>query len=208
MARFPRGKRIHGVEGIRAAHQAAARVSETEFFFVVDGDNKIISDFSFALPDFELRADTLYVWRCLNPANGLIYGYGAVKLYNKALLAQREQNPFVDLASSIAERYQIVPILASETHFFSTPQEAWQGAFRECTKLASEMIRNQNSLETRARLRTWCEQIYDVPNAQWVLAGARMGRDFALQTLRQVPNQLQLINDFDWLAEKFREVQV
>lgn len=190
--------------GIREAHQEASRVSESEFFFVVDGDNKIRADFHFQPPSESLRFDTLYVWRCLNPANGLQYGYGAIKLYNKLLLERRnESSGYLDLATSAAEHYQIVPVLASETHFFSTPLEAWQGAFRECTKLASELIRGQKSSETQNRLNRWCESCSDVPNRHWILTGARSGREFALS--RPLDEVLYKINDYSWLQQRFVE---
>ena len=56
------------------------------FFFVVDGDNRIRPDFNFEVDDFELKQDSIYVYRCVNPANGLSYGFGAVKSTIKALL--------------------------------------------------------------------------------------------------------------------------
>ena len=34
-------KRVHGVEGIDAAHKQAAKKSYSEHFFVIDGDTKV-----------------------------------------------------------------------------------------------------------------------------------------------------------------------
>jgi hypothetical protein len=118
--RFPGAKRVHGVRGIAEAHRRAAELSSTEHFFVVDGDNRILPSFDFSPPQGGLRTDTLYVWRCLNPINDLCYGFGAVKLYNKGLIERRQAKTYVDLATSVAERYQIIPIVASETYFCHT----------------------------------------------------------------------------------------
>lgn len=200
--RFPQAKRVHGVKGIANAHKAASQASETEFFFVVDGDNKILPDFQFSTDGLALNTDTIYVWRCRNPVNDLVYGYGAVKLYNKQLLRHRYENRFVDLASTVTEKYHIVNEVASETHFHGTPEEAWRGAFRECAKLASQKIHRQKSDETLERLNTWCEQAGYVPNSQWVLLGARQGREFGEKVLNS-HDSLKKINDFGWLHEQF-----
>ena len=176
-------------------------MSQTHFFFVVDGDNRIRSDFHFAPPQPPLDKQTLYVWRCLNPVNSLVYGYGAVKLYNKSLLLGVNDS-FVDFATSRTKKYQIVDHIASETHFFMTSEEAWRGAFRECAKLASKKIRGQKSDETDMRLKQWCEFADKrKPNWQWVLKGACQGRDFGLN----FPLRMNLINDYHWLHKKFLE---
>ena len=201
ISRFPRARRIHGVEGIRQAHQLAAQKSETYFFFIVDGDNRIRPNFHFETPELNLQEDTLYVWRCFNPINSLVYGYGAVKLYNKNLVSKKKET-FVDLATSTTRNYQIIDQIASETHFFYTPEEAWRGAFRECAKLASQKIRGQKSKETKMRLEKWC-QLADnnKPNWEWVLKGANQGREFGLNFSEEITS----INDYHWLHTKFLE---
>ena len=78
-ARFPRAMRCDGVSGIAAAHKAAARMANTQYFWVVDADNRIEDDFDFSLvykkPNLPPE-DTVSVWRCRNNANDLVYGYG------------------------------------------------------------------------------------------------------------------------------------
>ena len=201
-ARFPRAKRVHGVQGIKQAHQKAAETSQSNFFFVVDGDNRIRPDFNFEVDDFELKQDSIYVYRCVNPANGLSYGFGAVKIYNKSLIAGRDpKEKYVDLATTVTTNYRIVSIKASETYFFNTEKEAWRGAFRECAKLAAGIIARQNDKETQERLDQWCVGVRDVPNKEWILMGARQGRDFG----KNYPDQLSHLNDFNWLDRKFDE---
>lgn len=198
VSRFSQAKRVHGVKGVAQAHHAASELSRSEFFFVVDGDNKIQPDFHFEPPASKLRSDTLYVWRCLNPANDLVYGFGAVKLYNKTLIQNRYTPAIVDLATTISENYSIVPVVASQTHFFSSPREAWRGAFRECAKLASGQIHRQKQKETEIRLHQWCEKINPVPNADYVLKGARQGMSYGLSG-----QSMLAVNDFDWLNRQF-----
>jgi hypothetical protein len=197
--RFPWAQRVHGIKGIRQAHIAAAETSRTPYFFVVDGDNRIRPDFNFQ-PPMTLKENTLYVWRCHNPANHLVYGYGAIKLYNKSLVQRRyKKEKLVDLATSVTEHYHIMHQVASETHFFNTPFEAWRGAFRECAKLSSGLIQRQKDDETRRRLSDWCNVGHPVDNIDWVLLGANQGKAFG----EDPQNELSRVNDFSWLRERF-----
>ena len=202
-ARFPQSKRVHGVEGIRKAHEKAAELSTTDFFFVVDGDNRITNGFNFELKDIQPKEDTLYVWRCRNPINNLVYGFGAIKLYNKKLLKKRNDN-YLDLATTVSEMYHIVHEVASETLFFGTPEEAWRGAFRECAKLSSKMIEGQKNGETEERLNIWCTVSNDLENAEWCLKGAKAGIDFG-QQIKQKPSLVSNINNYKWLHDEFRK---
>lgn len=196
-SRFPRAKRVHGVRGILQAHQEAARKSDSHYFFLVDGDNRILRDFQFALPE-SLDPRSIYVWRCLNPANDLVYGFGAVKLYNKSLLLHDQHGKVSDLATTVAHNYQIIHEVASETHFFATAREAWRGSFRECAKLARNPESQLENHVTRTRLETWCSRVNDVPHASWILRGAKMGREFG-----DSKESLTRINDYDWLNQTF-----
>lgn len=195
--RFPRAKRVHGVAGILEAHQMAAEKSETDFFFVVDGDNRIRPEFEFVPPQ-NLKKDTLYVWRCYNPVNELVYGYGAIKLYNKELLLKRKAQ-YVDLATTVSEKYHIIHEIASETYFHSTSLEAWRGAFRECAKLSSQIKRKGSDPESEQRLEAWCNKQNAFEHAQWVKRGAQAGRSFGESS----SSDLSLINDFQKLGEEF-----
>jgi hypothetical protein len=47
--RFPRAKRVHGVKGIHQAHIAAAKLSTTPMFWVVDGDAIVEDNFKFKI---------------------------------------------------------------------------------------------------------------------------------------------------------------
>lgn len=200
-ARFPRAKRVHGVKGIAKAHQQAALKSDTHFFYVVDGDNKIKDDFSFDYQAEPLEEESLYVFRCLNPVNELIYGFGAVKIYNKKLLDFSNDKKYVDLATTVTTQYRIIHQVASETIFFHTPEEAWRGAFRECAKLAAGTIKREKSKETLERLEKWCSVKNDTANADWVILGANQGREFVEKRRDELGN----INNYIWLKEYFNE---
>ena len=74
LERFPRAKRIHGVQGIYKAHIEAAKLCSSDYFWVVDGDSEIVPEFNFdyVVPFYDY--EKVRVWRSINPVNDLIYG--------------------------------------------------------------------------------------------------------------------------------------
>jgi hypothetical protein len=202
--RFPQAKRLHGIQGVYRAHALLAQVAETDFYFVIDGDNQIHDNFRFEV-EFEPRFDSLYVWRAQNPINDLIYGFGAVKLYNKKLFANKNISG-ADVATTIAPRYVPVSTLASTTFFNATPLEAWRGAFRECAKLTANIYKNPEDHHSCERLKTWLSIGEQRPRGHWCLSGAKQGHDFALNRLKNSLG-LEPINDFVWLNNEFLKNQ-
>ena len=81
LKRFPECKRIHGVKGIHQAHIEAAKICTTPMFWIIDGDADIVEDFNFDYQVPVWQWDHVHVWRSRNPINGLVYGYGGVKLF-------------------------------------------------------------------------------------------------------------------------------
>lgn len=200
--RFPRAQRVHGVVGIDNAHKEAAKLARTDFFYVVDGDNHVLPCFHFERPDWPLDEQAVYVWRCLNPVNKLVYGYGAIKLYNKQLLASYQNGKFRDFATSLTTKYVVVDELASETHYNVSPEEAWRGAFRESVKLTWQIQKEPSDIRSRARLDVWRGAGIEEKNGEWALNGANMGFKFAYQN-QECPENRGKINNFSILKEMF-----
>ncbi len=195
--RFPHAQRLHGVQGVKNAHQKIAASAKAEFFFVVDGDNEVHDTFDFE-PPADLQRDALYVWRALNPVNELCYGFGGIKLYNKWLLLENHRSTSVDIATSIAPIYVPVPVVASITRFNCSPRESWRGAFREAAKLTINTLNHPLDGTSRARLHVWRTQGESQDFGKECLLGANMGHSFAVSHHQNV-TELSRINDFDWL---------
>ena len=53
LTKVPWAKRVHGVEGSDAAHKECARISDTDRFVTVDGDNTIKQEFINQILDFD-----------------------------------------------------------------------------------------------------------------------------------------------------------
>ena len=199
--RFPIAKRVHGVKGIHQAHIEAAKRCFTKMFWIVDGDARIEDDFDFSHSVSEYDLDVVHVWRSRNPINDLVYGYGGVKLFPRKMTINMDTTS-TDMTTSISDKFKAMPEVSNITAFNTDGFSTWKSAFRECAKLSSKTIRNQNTDETDARLSIWCgTKGKDKPFGDYAIQGARAGRKFAVNN----PDKLNLINDFDWLKEQFDE---
>lgn len=197
--RFPHLKRVHGVKGIFSAHKKCAMISNTKMFYVIDADSELLPNVSLTLkPDNE---EVVYIWRCKNPVNGLTYGYGGLKLFpKKAFYIDKK---IIDVTTTVSKAgIQVINEVASITHFNTTPFHAWRSAFRECTKLSSKVIQNQNDDETEHRLDVWCTVGENELNGKYVINGANLGRAYGL-TNKGNPDALAMINDYDWLRDQY-----
>ena len=105
--RFPLVNRVHGVNGIHQAHIAAAKLAETDMFYVVDGDAIIVEDFKFdyAVPRYE--KSYVHVWHSRNPINDLVYGYGGVKLLPREKTINMDVNT-TDMTTSISNNFKVI----------------------------------------------------------------------------------------------------
>lgn len=197
-SRFPTAKRVHGVKGIHQAHIAAAKKSFTKMFWVVDADAEILNDFDFNYEVDDYNLETVHVWRSQNPVNGLVYGYGGVKLFPKRLTVNMDTSK-PDMTTSITDKFKAMPEISNITAFNTDPFNTWKSAFRECAKLSSKTIDRQNDEETNKRLEIWCTVGHDKRFGNIAVAGAQAGREFG----NSAGNDIKLINDFNWLRKQF-----
>jgi len=212
-SKFPRSKRVHGVKGIQNAHIEAAKLSETDSFWVVDADAIIEEDFDFTI-DYIPYYDrigrinlnkTVHVWMSKNPINDLVYGYGGVKLLPKRLTMNMDiHNP--DMTTSISDSFKIMHKVSNTTGFNVDEFSTWRSAFRECAKLASRVIDRNYEEETDEWLYVWCNVGKDRPFGKYAIHGARLGKQFGEEHM-QDPAGLNLINDYQWLKDQFDQVK-
>ena len=200
-ARFPMAKRVHGIKGIHQAHIKAAKKCFTKMCWIVDADAIILNNFNFdyVVPDHQL--DHVHVWRSQNPVNGLIYGYGGVKLFPRKLTINMDLSK-ADMTTSISPYFIAVEEVANITAFNTDEFSTWRSAFRECCKLASKTIDRQKNEETENRLHVWQTVEEDQPFGKYALAGAAAGTDYGRSNQSNL-EALKKINDFDWLYEQF-----
>ena len=199
--RFPTAQRVHGVKGIHLAHVQAARKSLTKMFWVVDGDARITDDFDFRYTVEDYDLDAVHVCQSMNPVNGLVYGYGGVKLLPRDLTLQMDLTK-ADMTTSISNKFNVIETLSNVTAFNTDEFNTWKSAFRECVKLASRTIDRQDDDETENRLRVWTTVGDYQPYGEYAIKGAIAGKEYGLSN-KDNPLALKMINNFDWLEEQF-----
>jgi hypothetical protein len=202
--RFPRAKRVHKIRGILEAHKEAASIAHKDLsamFYVVDADAEILPSFNFDYQPPSLDRNSVHVWHSRNPVNDLEYGYGGIKLFPTNLLMSYAGSP-IDFTTSVAKSFKVMHEVSNITKFNTDPFSAWRSGFRECVKLASKIIPNQDNTETEYRLTMWCTKGADREFGDFTILGANEGAEFGREHINQ-PEQLKLINDFLWLEKRF-----
>lgn len=196
--------RVHGVKGIFNAHLEAAKLSTTEFFWVVDADALVQESFKFdyRVPPWDF--DVVHIWNSRNAVNRLEYGYGGVKLIPKFILLMRADTSAVDVTTSIGSKIKLFEQVSNINNFATSPFAAWRAGFREAVKLSSSVISRQNTEESKTRLEVWCHVNVNHPYGEYVKSGAKVGKMFGTKNQHD-RDQLALINNYDWLKERFDE---
>ena len=197
LERYPNTKRVHGVKGIHQAHIEAAKKCYTKMFWVIDGDADLLPEFNLDHKVSEYDLDCVHVWRSRNPINDLVYGYGGVKLLPRRLTMNVDVSS-TDMTTSISDRFKAMPFVSNVTNFNTDEFSTWKSAFRECAKLSSKVIDRQEEGETNERLKVWTTRAHG-RFCEFAIRGARAGMEFGLSS----GSDLRLINDFDWLQERF-----
>lgn len=205
----PHAKRIDGVEGLLNAHKACAEESKTSYFYVCDADAVIKENFSFKFEPSDRReaypgvpeTECVFTYRSHNPINDLIYGYGAVKLFPKKNLLNCEEFK-VDMTTSIGAKFKPLFEISNITAFNTDPFNTWRSAFRECTKLSSNVIDNNISVDDAYRLEVWCTRGENRRFGEYAILGAEQGRDFGTH-YKNNKDALRKINDWEWLRKQF-----
>ena len=202
---------VSHVQGIYNAHRQCAKQSSTENFFVIDADAWLLDDFDLGYDPSTAKdiypntpaSKCTHVWRAKNPATGMLYGYGGVKLFHRD--AFDGNSDVVDMTTTVASRgfpYYAVQSVSNITKFNSTPKKAWRGAFRECAKLAAGEVDWNN--DTEKKIAQWTNPLEDCENREFVILGAKFGSDYG-KMWSSDKSALRRINDWDWLDNVYNE---
>lgn len=192
--RFPRAMRVHGVKGIANAHLAACRKANTNWFYVVDADAEVLDTFKFGYRPPDYDSDYVHIWHAFNPAIGLDYGYGGVKLFHKKQF-EKITNA-LDFSTTLSKGVKIIDEIACITRFNSDQIRAFRGAFRESVKLYNTSIdaskSTQERRDARERLSCWIDPLLTCDFRNFVVAGATSG---LAEAKRRSTTDLSFIND-------------
>jgi hypothetical protein len=180
--------RVDGVNGRAAAYHAAARVSQTPWFFAVFAKLQVDSDFDWSWQPDRMQQAKHYIFHARNPVNGLVYGHQAMIAYNRQLVLD---NPGVGLDFTLDSPHEVVPILSGVAHYNTSPWSSWRTAFRECIKLRA----NLPDVESEYRLGKWLDVNSDEADPQW----SRWGAEDAVEYYDSVAGNLaDLKKSYEW----------
>ena len=209
-------QRVHGVKGSDECHKAAASLSNTDWFITVDADNIVDTKFFELELDLDKYPDTLgFSWPGLNMINGLRYGNGSLKIWQKdQVLAMKTHEAAEDAKGLVdfcwEEGYRSMVWSFSKTFPNASPYQAWRAGFREGVKMS--LVNGVLTDERRAsalpwhnihRLKVWGSVGAHVDNGLWAILGARHG---CWKTNCTDWNYVD-VRDFEKLGEIWKEVE-
>jgi hypothetical protein len=231
--KVPWAQRVHGIKGSDAAHKAAAKLSTTEYFVTVDADNIVDPKFFNIDVDVSDPMIRVYSWVGHNIINGLRYGNGGLKLWNKQFVLEMKTHEASDSDRAQVDfcwenGYKQFPLCYSEVRNNASPFQAWRAGFREGVKMtlfdgvkvASHEIQERIWWHNLHRLRMWATVGAHVENGNYAVLGARMGtymtnctdwdyvqvRDFELlkQIYQEKVNHETVEDDIKYYGDKLR----
>ena len=200
----PWAQRIDSITGILEAHQAAAKKSRTDMFYVVDGDAYLFKKWKFDFVPSIFDRDCTYIWSAKNPLIDLTYGHGGVKLFSKSKLLKLKKWRTLDMTTSISDKIKVMSEISNWTAFNTDNFSTWRTAFRECVKLSVNMHRYPDNPEHKLRLDKWKSVDVNETFGQY----AKDAHDAAIEFVNKHIDDHQMlmnINSRSWLEDTFKK---
>jgi hypothetical protein len=216
-SKVPWAKRVHGVNGSDSAHKACANLSETDRFITIDGDNIINEQFLNQEIVFKNGVDLskhVISWTGVNSINGLMYGNGGIKCWDKQTVLNMRTHENADPNNVQAQvdfcwdlEYIQINDCMSTVHNNATAHQAWRAGFREGVKM-SLIDGGRASLDdfkkvhwkNLHRLYIWTMVGADANNGDWAILGARAGLYMTMCTDWDFVN----VRDFEYLNDLWK----
>jgi len=214
----PWAQRVDGVKGSDAAHKAAAELSNTERFVLIDGDNLPNPVFfnqtlTFTTPEYQ---QAVFRWRARNHVNGLMYGNGGLSSWTKTFVRDMRTHEATDgRAETQVEfcfdpQYWAMHDCYSTTYPNGSASQAWRAGFREGVKMCLQRGRRPSIEEFKNQvlrnidnLTIWHNVGADAEHGEWAMAGARQGTYMTMLTNWDHT----LVQDFAALADLWETVK-
>jgi MoaA/NifB/PqqE/SkfB family radical SAM enzyme len=197
LEKAPHAKRVDGVKGIFEAHKAAAKLSSSDLFYVVDGDAYLTDEWQFDFEPSIFDRDCACIWNSTNPINGLVYANGGVKLFPKALLLKTRKWKTLDMFTGVSKKIKTIDTVSNITAFNTSEFSTWRSAFRECVKLYT--------VNQMTKLNTWLTIGKENQYGEYAISGADAGYQYA-QDNKDNQEALININNYSWLEEQFNQL--
>jgi hypothetical protein len=216
---IPWAKRVDGVKGSDAAHKAAAELSVTERFILIDGDNLPDERFFNLTLEFptEEYEQAVFRWRARNHINGLMYGNGGLSSWTKTFVSNMRTHENTDGTAETEVEFCFDPQYWAMHDCYSTTYpngsefQAWRAGFREGVKMCLNRGVRPTVSEFKQRvhhrnldhLTIWHNVGRDAEHGAWAMAGSRMGTYMTMLTAWDY----RLVQDFAVLEELWNTVK-
>lgn len=211
--------RVHGVEGLDAAHKEAASRVTGKRFILVDGDNQLYPKF------FETKVNvpshlhhSTWQWRSENSVNALVYAGGGVKIWNTHQLLNLRSHESLNvedegLALDFWDQpgYFVFREVFSDTVINASPLQCFRAGFREGVKYTVDNINAIKSQSVAAsssllrRLAIWMSVGLDTRFGVWAMIGARHGFLYGYDN-HQSKRAIRNVNDYAWIREIWHDL--
>jgi hypothetical protein len=216
--KIPWAVRVDGVKGSDAAHKAAAAISTTDRFILIDGDN--MPDFEFFNRSLTLtddNANCVFRWRARNNINGLQYGNGGLSCWTKDYINRMQTHEASDGRNETVVEFCFDPLYKPMNNCYSTtypngsPLHAFRAGFREGVKMCLDRGRKvsiqefdrMQSYKNIEYLNIWHSIGADVEYGSWAVYGARLGTHMVM--LNTAWNYTE-VQDFDALNALYQKL--
>jgi hypothetical protein len=186
-------RRVKDVDGRVNAYKAAARASQTDWFFAVFAKLEVVDSFDWMWQPDYLQEPKHYIFNSRNPVNGLEYGHMGIIAYNRQLVLDTDE---YGLDFTLSKPHAVVPVLSAVAHYNTTPELTWRTAFREVLKLKQDVEQN-GGIESRYRLDTWLSE-----GEQWSTQGAADAVEY-YDSVAGDMDKLLLSFEWAWLREYY-----
>jgi hypothetical protein len=193
-------KRIDRVTGRVASQHAAANISDTNWYFLVNAKLKVSDKFDWSWQPDRLQEPKHYIFNALNPVNQLEYGHMAIVANNKRLTLNTEVN---GLDFTLSSKHQSLNILSGVALFNTSELETWRTSFRETLKIKDSVIKNDDTA-SKYRLRNWLN-VAEGKYAQTCLQGANDAVKY-YESVDGNMDKLMLSYDWAWLSEYYKQL--
>ena len=185
--------RVDRVSGRVKSQHAAANISTTPWYFLVNAKLRVKDDFDFSWQPNRMKSSRHYIFTCTNPVNGLEYGHQAIVVNNRKLTLNTVVKGLDFTMDSLTET---IDINSGISTYNTSEYDTWRTAFREMIKLCCNT--DQASID---RGFAWLNR-GDGLFGEYSKMGARDAVDY-YNNVNGDMDKLMLSYDWDWLYQYF-----
>ena len=188
--------RIDRVNGRVKSQHAAANISTTSWYFLVNAKLRVRDDFDFGWQPDRMKSNRHYIFTCTNPVNGLEYGHQAIVANNRKLTLN---TVVTGLDYTMDSPTEVVNINSGISTYNSSKYDTWRTAFREMIKLCCNT--DQESVDRGA---AWINK-GNGNFGEYSKMGARDAVDYYTNVAGNM-EKLMLTYDWDWLNQYYLRI--